>query len=588
MASEQASDGSTLRYAADDKPPLPFSIVVGIQTSLLACIPVVVVTTVVAQVANQSEAYLRWAVFASIVIGGLTTVVQARRPGGVGAGTLTVMGASGAATGVAVLALVAGGPPLLGVLVVASALGQFVFASRLALLRRIITPTLSGILLVLIAVTVVPLGFEMLSRVPAAAPATAAPTVALATVATVVALVFKAPRILRAWTPVLGIAAGCVVAALFGIFDLGRVREASWVGLPEVAFPGLDLGFDSRFWVLLPGFLFVSFVITVRQVGDTVLMQRASHRDPRAIDFRRVQGGVVACGAGTLLSGLAGVLPPWPFAAGKVLASGAGVAARRIGVFVGTIFLALAFVPKLTTLIFSIPPPVLGSYIIIFFGSVFAEGMRVIFRGLIDQRNAMIIGFSFWIGVGVQLGAIFPDYLVAATGGLPVDGLTAGGLTYFTLNLLLALAGVRRRRTEIPLLHDSQPLLDRFVLDFAKRNGWDDEAARRLRAASEEALLSLLREEKEPTPQDEGRQLRVVVWSTRSGAELEFTAAPQAGNVENQILHLGDPTDPPSDRDLSLVLLRYYASSVRHRQYHNVDILKVGVDREVTASVDRD
>ena len=441
MASEQASDGSTLRYAADDKPPLPFSIVVGIQTSLLACIPVVVVTTVVAQVANQSEAYLRWAVFASIVIGGLTTIIQARRPGGVGAGTLTVMGASGAATGVAVLALVAGGPPLLGVLVVASALGQLVFASRLALLRRIITPTLSGILLVLIAVTVVPLGFEMLSRVPAAAPATAAPTVALATVATVVALVFKAPRILRAWTPVLGIAAGCVVAALFGIFDLGRVREASWVGLPEVAFPGLDLGFDSRFWVLLPGFLFVSFVITVRQVGDTVLMQRASHRDPRAIDFRRVQGGVVACGAGTLLSGLAGVLPPWPFAAGKVLASGAGVAARRIGVFVGTIFLALAFVPKLTTLVLSIPPPVLGSYIIIFFGSVFAEGMRVIFRGLIDQRNAMIIGFSFWIGVGVQLGAIFPDYLVSATGGLPVDGLTAGGLTFFTLNLLLALAG---------------------------------------------------------------------------------------------------------------------------------------------------
>ena len=111
MRSEPAGQRAALRFAADEQPPLAFSIVVGLQTAILVCVPLVVVTTIATRVANQSDAYLSWAVFASMVIGGILTIVQARRIGGIGAGSLTVMGASGASIGVAVLALVAGGPP---------------------------------------------------------------------------------------------------------------------------------------------------------------------------------------------------------------------------------------------------------------------------------------------------------------------------------------------------------------------------------------------------------------------------------------------------------------------------------------------
>ena len=579
MTSGQAKGGDALRFAANEPPPHPFSLVVGLQVAILVTVPIIIVTTIVARVADQSDAYLSWAIFAGMVIGGLMTIVQSRRIGPFGAGNLIVMGTSGAGIGVAVLALVTGGPALLGTLVVASALCQFGFAARLALLRRIITPLVSGVLLALISVTVMPMGFAMLTRIPESAHPAAAPAITAVTIVTVVALMLRAPQRLRAWTPILGIGAGCAVAAFFGVLDFARVGEAAWLGVPAIATPGLDLDFDSRFWVLLPGFLFVTFVITVRQVGDAVRMQRVSRREPKAVDFRRVEGSVAACGAGTLLSGLAGIPAPWPYTAGIALAEGIGIAARRVGIYIGAIFIALAFVPKITALVLSIPAPVLGAYLVVIFGLTFAHGMRIVFREGPERRNALIAGLSFWIGAGIQFQAIFPSHLATPTGRMLANGLTVGGLTILLLNLFIQYTGPRRHRTEMKLSENRQPELDRFMVDFADKYSWPARAAERLRAASEEALLSLLRqEEDEHAPAAEGRRLRVVARNLREGALLEFTAATHTGNLENEMTVLADSPDPANERDLSLALLRHHASSVRHQQYHNVDILTVRVD----------
>lgn len=590
MATGTGKRGTNLRFAGDERPPTAVSLVIGLQTAVLVAVPVVVVITIAARAANQSDAYLSWAIFAAMVIGGLTTMVQAVRVGGVGAGTLTVMGVSGASIGVSVLALAVGGPALLGTLVVASGLFQFGLAARLALLRQLITPVVSGTLMALVSVTVMPMGFAMLTRVPEDAPAAAAPTVTAVTLLAVVGLMLRGTRIVRAWTPVLAIGAGCLTAAFFGILDFGRVADARWIGVPPIATSGLDLGFDPVFWVLLPGFLFVTFVITVRQVTDSVLMQRLSSREPRAVDFRRVEGGVGACGVGTLLSGLAGTLPSWPYMAGIALATGVGVAARRTGVYIGAILIALAFLPKVTALVASVPPPVLGAYIMVIFGVTFAEGMRVVFQHGAERVNAMIAGLSFWVGAGIQFQAIFPEHFATPTARMLANGLTAGGLMVLALNLFLALTGPRRHRVEMALRPESLPVLDRFLVEFATRYRWSTEATDRLRAASEEALLSLSRQEKDRGSRNDagseaqggatdGRRLRVVARNRPDDGTLEFTAATGEGNLENEMVLLGNQPDPTSERDLSLRLLRHHASSVRHRQYHNVDILTVRIDK---------
>ena len=94
-----SGQGKRLRYAADEAPPPGVSVVVGLQTAVLTCVPVVVIMTIVARVAGQSDEYLLWTIFAGLVIGGLTTIVQAARFGGIGAGNLVIMGSCGAAIG---------------------------------------------------------------------------------------------------------------------------------------------------------------------------------------------------------------------------------------------------------------------------------------------------------------------------------------------------------------------------------------------------------------------------------------------------------------------------------------------------------
>ena len=61
--------------------------------------------------------------------------------------------------------------------------------------------------------------------------------------------------------------------------------------------------------------------------------------------------------------------------------------------------------------------------------------------------------------------------------------------------------------------------------------------------------------------------------------ELEFVAASESQNLEDQLSYLGETPDIADDREISFRLLRHYASSVRHQKYHGVDVVTVNVER---------
>ena len=181
--------------------------------------------------------------FAAVVVSGASTVLQAVRVGRLGSGYVLLMGTSGAFIAVCVVVIAEGGPAMLATLVVISALFQFMLSARLSLFRRLLTPTVAGTVIMLISVTVMPIIFDMLKDVPEGVPAPAAPLSALATVIVIIGIALKATGALRLWAPVIGVVAGSVIAGFFGLYDTGRVAEASWIGLPQGAWPGFDLGF---------------------------------------------------------------------------------------------------------------------------------------------------------------------------------------------------------------------------------------------------------------------------------------------------------------------------------------------------------
>ena len=209
---------------------------------------------------------------------------------------MLIMGTSGAFIAVCVAALANGGPSTMASLIVVSSLFQFMLAARLPLLRRIFTPAVSSTVIMLIAVTVMPLVFATLDQVPDSASSVGAPLAALATLVTVAALVMRARPAWRLWSPLIGIVVGCLVSVPFGLYDAQPVLEAPWVGIPLDSWPGFDLTPGVEFWALLPAFAVVTIVGAIETIGDSVAIQQVSRRTPRATDFRVVQGALNADG----------------------------------------------------------------------------------------------------------------------------------------------------------------------------------------------------------------------------------------------------------------------------------------------------
>ncbi len=596
-----ADINENVRYEPNEVPAHPVTAGAGLQAAMLIVAPVVltvvivariaeqpivapVVLTVVivARIAEQPDSYITWGVFAALLVSGVTTVLQAVRVGRVGAGHVLIMGTSGAFIAVCVAALVEAGPATMASLIVVSSLFQFLMAWRLSLLRRIFTPVVSGTVIMLVAATVMPVILGTLTDVPDGTSQAAAPAAALATIAVVVALVLRGPPAWRLWSPIIGITVGCVVSIPYGLYDVQPVLDASWVGAPFGSWPGIDVTPGVEFWALLPAFAVVTLVGAIETIGDGVAIQRVSRRRPRATDFRVVQGSLNADGVGNLLSGMLGTLPNTTYSSSISLAEVTGIAARRVGVAIGVVFLVVAFFPKFTALLVAIPAPVAAAYITVLLGMLFVQGMKIVVQDGVDHRKAAVAGVSFWIGVGFQNQWIFPDLL--GDGFLSVllgNGMTSGAIVAVTVMLFLELTSTRRRRLEAALDAGTLPKLSEFLRLFASRAGWSEASADRLVLVGEETLTSLSADQHGELEAGGGRRLVVTARKEGGAAELEFVSASEGENLEDRLAYLGEAPEISDSRDISFRLLRHYASSVRHQKYHGVDIVAVRVDERV-------
>ena len=189
---------------------------------------------------------------------------------------------------------------------------------------------------------------------------------------------------------------------------------------------------------------------------------------------------------------------------------------------------------------------------------------------------------GFWVGlftlpnVGPVLGALFKS------------GITTGGVAAIAMILYLEFTNPRRMRFRSHLHIDALPELNDFIDRFASSRGWNESMRDRLRAVAEETLLTLAPldlsgslDDTEAPPDD--RRLVVVAASDGPVADLEFIGGGNEANIEDQVKQLQqyDP-ETPIENEISLRLLRGYASSVRHQQFHGTDIITVRVTPPTT------
>ena len=522
-----------------------------------------------------------------MVVNGATTMLQSRRIGPIGSGLIVVTYPAAIAIPFCVIALREGGPATMAALVVVSGLFQIAVSMRLSLLRRVVTPAVSGTFIILMVITTVAVIFGHINDVPEGAPAAAGPVCIVVTLAVTIGLLLRGTGQWRVWAPIIGIGAGWIAAAALGIYDSGPVNEAAPIGLPLESWPGLGFDFGVSFWSLLPAFLLLSTITVFEGASIGLSTQQVSSRTPGAMDYRRVQGGTACTGAGTLLAGLVGGMPLAVPARGVIFVQQTGCASRHVGLIIGAMLIVVAFFPKSWSLFLGIPGPVITTFLLVMVGPLFVEGMKLIIRDAPDYRKSLVVGAAIVIGLGFQFQLVSLP-IGGLWGPMFQNALTSGGIAAVLLTVLAEFTMQRNRRIQTELSLDALPRINAFLKDFSASRGWNDDMTARMQAVAEETLHLLAQHDGE-SADGPPKRLLVTVGVVGPVAELEFVSAPgESQNLEDRIALLTTPgpevlesglreLETRVERDVSLQLLRHYSSSVAHRQYQEAEVITVRI-----------
>ena len=572
------------RYEPHERPPWPEGIALSLQSAVIALGHIVFYPLVVTQAAGLDTAHTAWILFASLTINGLTTIFQTVRLGYFGSGCILVSIPSTISVPFCILALLSGGPGTLASLVIVSAVFQIAITTRLSLLRRLITPTVDGTIMMLTVITLLPIMLGQVNDVPEGTPSLAMLACAAATFVPIMAILLRSTGKLRLWSPVVAIGLGSAAAVAYGIYDFDLVRDAAWIGFPADGWPGVMPRFGNAFWTLLPVFLFLAVISVAKNNTLALTAQRVSRRERRALDFRGVQGGVLSSGVGSLVSRIIGGLPVYIGTTSPAVVLQTGCASRVVGMMMGTVILALAFFPKAWSLLAAVPGPVAGIYLAILTAPLFVEGLRTVAQDEPDYRRSLIVGIAIAIGLGFEFEVLSLN-VEALWAPVIQKGLTAGGITVIVLSLYMELSGQGRRRLRTELNPESLPSINKFLGDFCRQRGWDGEIEGRMTAVAEETVMVLSERDGERQQKAGGRKRRLTVLAGgyRHEAELEFIRSPtDSGNLEDRIALIRNSSPGTEDlsaieRDVSLRLLQHYASSVSHRQYQETEVITVRI-----------
>ena len=187
----------------------------------------------------------------------------------------------------------------------------------------------------------------------------------------------------------LGMIAGYIVAAVFGMVDLSALLFA---------------------------------INAIQAIGDlTATTVGGLNREPTD---QELQGGIVTYGLTNVLSAFFGSLPTATYSQNVGIVTTNKVVNRVVFALAGGFLLLAGLIPKFSAILTTIPQCVLGGATITVFSTIAMTGMKLIASETISPRNTTIVGLSAALGVGISQSSSalsqFPESITIIFGKTPV------------------------------------------------------------------------------------------------------------------------------------------------------------------------
>ncbi|SFN58422.1 xanthine permease XanP [Izhakiella capsodis] len=437
---------SELIYRLEDRPPLPQTLFAALQHLLAMFVAVITPALLICQALGLPTEDTRHIISMSLFASGVASILQIKTWGPVGSGLLSIQGTSfnfvtplimGGMTlqngGADVPTMMAA---LFGTLMLASCT-EILLSRVLHLARRIITPLVSGIVVMIIGLSLIQVGLTSIGGGFAAIHdhSFGAPkNLMLAGAVLLVIILLNRQRnpYLRVASLVIAMTVGYLLAWALNMLPQSAPADLALIAVPRPFYYGLSID-----WSLLIPLMLVFMVTSLETIGDITATSDVSEQPVSGpLYMKRLKGGVLANGLNSLVSALFNTFPNSCFGQNNGVIQLTGVASRYVGFVVALMLIILGLFPAVAGFVQHIPEPVLGGATIVMFGTIAASGLRIVSREALDRRAIMIIALSLAVGMGVSQQPLIlqfaPDWLKT----LLSSGIAAGGITAIVLNLV--------------------------------------------------------------------------------------------------------------------------------------------------------
>lgn len=229
----------------------------------------------------------------------------------------------------------------------------------------------------------------------------------------------------------IGMVAGYVVSAFFGMVSFSSVASASVFQLPQVMHFGINFEVSSCVAI---GLLFA--INSVQAIGDfTATTVGGLGREP---SDKELQGGIVGYGVMNIIGAVFGGLPTATYSQNVGIVATTKVVNRCVLGLAAIILGVAGLIPKFSALLTTIPQCVLGGATVSVFASIAMTGMKLITSEDMNYRNTSIVGLAAALGMGISQAsaalATFPSWVTMIFGKSPVVLAT---LIAILLNIIL-------------------------------------------------------------------------------------------------------------------------------------------------------
>jgi len=378
----------------------------------------------------------------SMLFAGVATLMQTLTIGPVGAALPIVQGTSFAflpimiplvaGKGIDALAALFGGVLIGGIF--HALLGTVIGKIRFAL-----PPLVTGLVVTMIGLALVKVGIQYAAG---GVPAMGTPeygsllnwSAALVVIVVTLGLKFFTRGMLSISAVLIGLIVGYIYALAVGMLTFDAIAS-SWSRSAMFALPQpFKYGFEFSAAAVI-GFCLMAFISAIETVGDVSGICKGGAG--REATDKEIEGATYADGLGTAVAGIFGGFPNTSFSQNVGLIAMTGVMSRHV-VTCGAIFLIICgLVPKVGSVIRTVPIEVLGGGVIVMFGMVVAAGISMLSDVNWNRRNMVIFAIALSIGLGLQLEPNALQHMGATARVLLTSGLLPAAAIAIVLNLIL-------------------------------------------------------------------------------------------------------------------------------------------------------